>query len=81
MTKLHPRDTTRSWQQTLLLYCDLAPITCLSLPERHLAVVLVPFAGCTSGVRALTLGIAIPALVYALMRVDAARYIDCHAKA
>jgi hypothetical protein len=30
---------------------------------------------------AVTLGIAIPALVYALMRVGAARYIDCHAKA
>jgi hypothetical protein len=46
-----------------------------------LAVVLVPSAGCTSGARAVTLGIAIPALVYALMRVGAARYIDCHAKA
>jgi hypothetical protein len=29
---------------------------------------------------AVTLGIAILALVYALMRVDAARYIDCHAR-
>jgi hypothetical protein len=29
---------------------------------------------------AVTLGIAIPAFVYALMRVGAARYIDCHAK-
>jgi hypothetical protein len=28
---------------------------------------------------AVTLGIAIPALVYALMRVGAALYIDCHA--
>jgi len=26
-------------------------------------------------------GIAIPALVYALMRVGAALYIDCHSKA
>jgi hypothetical protein len=30
---------------------------------------------------AVTLGIAIPALVYALMRVGAALYIDCHSKA
>jgi hypothetical protein len=30
---------------------------------------------------AITLGIAIPALVYALMRVGAALYIDCHTKA
>jgi hypothetical protein len=30
---------------------------------------------------AITLGIAIPALVYALMRVGAALYIDCHSKA
>jgi hypothetical protein len=30
---------------------------------------------------AITLGIAVPALVYALMRVGAALYIDCHAKA
>jgi hypothetical protein len=26
-------------------------------------------------------GVAIPALVYALMRVGAALYIDCHSKA
>jgi hypothetical protein len=30
---------------------------------------------------AVTLGIAIPALVYALMHVGAALYIDCHDKA
>jgi hypothetical protein len=30
---------------------------------------------------AITLGIAIPALVYALMRVGAALYIDCYSKA
>jgi hypothetical protein len=30
---------------------------------------------------AFSLGIAIPALVYALMRVGAALYIDCHSKA
>jgi hypothetical protein len=36
-------------------------------------------AGMTSA--AITLGIAIPALVYALMRVGAALYIDCHSKA
>ena len=30
---------------------------------------------------AITLGVAIPALVYALMRVGAALYIDCHSKA
>jgi hypothetical protein len=30
---------------------------------------------------AITLGIAIPALVYALTRVGAALYIDCHARA
>jgi hypothetical protein len=30
---------------------------------------------------AITMGIAIPALVYALMRVGAALYIDCHSKA
>jgi len=28
--------------------------------------------------RAVTLGIAIPALIYALTRVGAALYIDCH---
>jgi hypothetical protein len=30
---------------------------------------------------AITMGIAIPALIYALMRVGAALYIDCHSKA
>ena len=30
---------------------------------------------------AITLGVAFPALVYALMRVGAALYIDCHSKA
>jgi hypothetical protein len=30
---------------------------------------------------AITLGIAIPALIYALTRVGAALYIDCHARA
>ena len=30
---------------------------------------------------AITLGVAIPALIYALKRVDAALYIDCHARA
>jgi hypothetical protein len=30
---------------------------------------------------AITLGVAIPALVYALMHVGAALYIDCHSKA
>jgi hypothetical protein len=30
---------------------------------------------------AITLGVAIPALVYALTRVGAALYIDCHSKA
>jgi hypothetical protein len=35
----------------------------------------------TQRAAAVTLGVAIPALIYALTRVGAALYIDCHARA